>query len=500
MSLIRTRASISFLALALALALAPLGVGCSKEKGEGTPEAIGQTVENKDADTKILVRVGKFRVDEISMQLSLPADLEAVEEADFYPEVTGVIDLIEKREGETVKKGEAIVLLVDQELRLTKEMKDLALEDKQTAARLAEIAVQEADAAVVQKAFLVEQADREHQRFVKLAGEDGLVSPEEFETKLYAKREAEGNLQAAKLVVERRRVEKEQAASAVKLAAKELETAAFNLSRTILRSPIDGVITFLDHKKGELVSPSTKVFSVVRLDRLESRMQVPQRELRRLREGLVVDIECGVFPGRVFPGKVRVINPVIDKDGGTVAVLVDVEATPKPRTPEEGGKPTDPEEVPPRLLPGMFVDGRIVTATHENAVLVDKRAVLYDAGQPILFLVRDGKAYRCEIEPGFSVRTHLEILGLTTTGTDESGVETRQEIGLSKRQASGGEEFELEFGRLVLVGQNKLNPATLVQIEGAKDSAETSEPEEPESDEPEEPESDLPVPDEGRSE
>lgn len=452
-----------FLVLAL---LSVLGLslvsGCRRLDSSAAPDGDGATAGENSAELAVLVRLGAFEIGEISTRLSVPADLEAVDEADFYPEVTGIIHEIRKREGDVVEKDEAIVLLGDEELRLAKETKELVLEDARTKQSLAAVAVKEGESTIEQKMAVVEQSNREYDRANQLLEDEGIVSPEAMETKLYAKKKAEGELNASRLALERLKLEEEQAASTVKQAAKDLETAAFKLSRTVLRSPIAGHISFLEHKKGELVSPSSLVFAVVNVERLQARVHVPQRELGRLRVGQRVEITCSVFPGEVFSGTVDVINPVIDKEKGTARMIVDVQST--PQSPDR----TDPV---PRLKPGMFIDADVVTATHSEALLVDKRAVIYDNRQPVVFLVSDGKARRCIVTPGFSRKDRLEVRGLTIVG--ESADSEDEILDISRRLPVEGasariRRVELSAGRLVLVGQNKLKHLSPVQVETAR--------------------------------
>jgi len=409
------------------------------------------------------VRLGTFSIGDVSTRLSVDADLEAIREADVFPEVTGIIDRIalrdaengiEFREGDPVKKGDAVVLLVDDELRLVKENKELLLEQSRGKLDLASLAVREAEAAVRQKTVLVEKATKEWDRVRDRAGR--IVSPEEADQKRYAMEQAKGDLESANLAVERARLEESQAQQNVRLAAKELDTASWNHSRTVLRSPVDGYVSFLDLKAGELVSQSSKAFSVVDPRRLEARVWVPQRELRRLREGQEVEIRSEVWPDveKPFVGRVAVVNPVIEKDSGTVRVIVEVD---------------DPSL---RLKPGMYIDAEVITETHRATLLVMKKAILYENQQPVIFLAKDGVAKRYSLEAGISTKDVIEVLSLVhlpSEGEKASGAESTP-VDLAAREVRE-DRVELVAGKLVVAGQNKLEDGMLVRIEGTPKAA-----------------------------
>jgi membrane fusion protein (multidrug efflux system) len=79
----------------------------------------------------------------------------------------------------------------------------------------------------------------------------------------------------------------------------------------------------------------------------------------------------------VFTGSIDRISPVVDPATGTVKVTV---ATPR----QEG------------LRPGMYVEVELVTAVHDAALLVPKRALVYDNDQVFVFRLKDDEGRRVE--------------------------------------------------------------------------------------------------------
>ena len=439
--------------------------GCKPGTGDGDPPGASADAKSTtdaggaaSAGGRELVRLGSFELDEISTHLSVAADLEAVKEADVFPEVSGIIREVRKREGEAVRADEVVVQLIDDELRLVQENKQIALEQARTKLELARLAVREALAVVDQKAVLLEKARTEWDRVSGLDSERGIVSPEEADQKRYAKVQAEMDHTAAQLAVDRSRLEEDQAEQGVDLANKELATADLNLRRTSLVSPIDGMISLLDLHPGELIGPSAMAFAVVDTSRLEARVHVPQRDLRRIEVGQRVLIHCEVFADaeRPFEGRVSVINPVIDPATGTVRLIVEVD--------DSSG----------RLKPGMFIDAEVITETRKDSLLVSKKAIIYENKDPVIFLEEDGVARRYILEPGLSSETSVEVLGLRRRSTDSplsgdgllaGGRAVDLNLRKSREHSDGGVGVDLARGSLVLVGQNKLQDGRAVQPE-----------------------------------
>jgi len=97
---------------------------------------------------------------------------------------------------------------------------------------------------------------------------------------------------------------------------------------------------------------------------------------------------------QAFRGRVDRISPIVDPKSGTIKVTVAL--------PDSGA-----------LRPGMYVDVQLVTAVHPQALLLPKRALVYDNDQIFVFrLHHDGEtetAERVLVEPVLEDETHIEV-------------------------------------------------------------------------------------------
>lgn len=210
-----------------------------------------------------------------------------------------------------------------------------------------------------------------------------------------------------------------------------VDDARRNLAYTEVRAPFAGIVTERLVNVGDSVTLSQPLFRIVDFDSIVARIYVPEKELPDLATGLDARLTAEAIGGMSFAGTVDRISPVVDPGTGTVKVTV---ATPF----QEG------------LRPGMFVEVELVTAVHEDALLLPKRTVVYDNDQ--LFVFRLGDERRVE---RVKVESLLE---------DVENIEP------------GGDLVEGDL--IVVAGQASLKDGALVRLPGDPDPADDEDDEE----------------------
>ena len=149
---------------------------------------------------------------------------------------------------------------------------------------------------------------------------------------------------------------------------------------------------------GDHVTLNQPLFRIVDFDSIVARIYVPEKELPALATGLETRLTAEAIGGVSFFGSVDRISPVVDPGTGTVKVTV---ATPR----QEG------------LRPGMYVEVELVTAVHEDALLLPKRSVVYDNDQLFVFRLGDERRVeRIKVEPVLEDIENIEPAGGLSTG------------------------------------------------------------------------------------
>ena len=99
------------------------------------------------------------------------------------------------------------------------------------------------------------------------------------------------------------------------------EMAKLELSYTTVVAPISGVVASRDIKPGNFVQINSPIFRIVDSQRLEATLNVPEREIAKLRPGQQVKLVADALPGREFTGSVDRVAPVVDTGTGTFRVV-----------------------------------------------------------------------------------------------------------------------------------------------------------------------------------
>lgn len=179
------------------------------------------------------------------------------------------------------------------------------------------------------------------------------------------------------------------------------ERASVRHSYATVRAPFDGVVATREVQVGARVAAGTKLFSMVKLDEIVARIYVPGRYLSVVALEQPAVIASEFLPDRSFKGWVKRISPVIDPKSGTFKVTVGV----------RGDKPTE-------LPPGLFVNVRIITDTRPAAVLVPKRAVVYEGGERYIFVVNNEQASKRKLQAGYEDPQNIEALNGLEPGAE----------------------------------------------------------------------------------
>ncbi len=170
------------------------------------------------------------------------------------------------------------------------------------------------------------------------------------------------------------------------------QEARLNLEHTQITAPISGYIGERLRRPGDRIQPSDKLFTIVNNQEMIAVVHVPEKEVGVVRKGQKAFVTSQHLSGSEFPGWIKRVSPVVDPQSGTFKVTIGI------RNQEN------------RLRPGMFVNAHIITDVHQNTVLIPKTAVIYENENIHVFVVRDGKAAKVILQPGYQDYEKIESL------------------------------------------------------------------------------------------
>jgi membrane fusion protein (multidrug efflux system) len=169
-----------------------------------------------------------------------------------------------------------------------------------------------------------------------------------------------------------------------------LSDAERELAYAEVRAPVAGTVTRRNIQIGDPVQVGQHLFDIVDFDSLVARVYVPEKHLSELVPGIQARIAAPSLARTDYRGAVDRVAPVVDPKTGTVKVTVAV------------GRQSG-------LRPGLYVDVDLVTAVHPEALLLPKRALVFDDEQTYAFRMNDeGRAERVRVQTVLSDKRWVE--------------------------------------------------------------------------------------------
>ena len=164
-------------------------------------------------------------------------------------------------------------------------------------------------------------------------------------------------------------------------------------------SPITGIITEKRIEAGDIVSSSTRLFSVADVSTLVARIQVSELEVSTLRAGETVPLTVDALGGQRVDGRIRRVFPAAD----SATRLVPVEVALSGR--QLAG-----------LRPGYTIRATLALDRRDDALLVPSRAVSGPAGARAVYVVKGGLVERRAVRIGSDMSGLSEILDGVSEG------------------------------------------------------------------------------------
>jgi len=294
------------------------------------------TVLRRSANGGIQYRTAKVTRGDIEAIVVTTGTINPVTLVDVGSQVSGKIAKIYVDFNSRVKKGD-ILAEIDQSSFLTR-------------IKQAEANYQSAKASLERARVTMETSKKKYERALKLF-EQKLISPEEKET-------AETNYFNAVADYQSALARLEQAKS-------QLESSRVDLSYTVIKSPIDGVVIKRNINVGQTVAASFQapvLFQIANdLTKMQVECSVDEADIGKIKEGQKVRFTVDAFPEESFEGVVSQVRyaPEVVQNVVTYTTIVSVE---------------NPEM---KLRPGMTATVSIIVGEARNVLRVPNAALRF---------------------------------------------------------------------------------------------------------------------------
>jgi HlyD family secretion protein len=281
-------------------------------------------------------------------------------EVKISPDISGEIVDLNVQEGDSVKKGQVLA-------RIYADIYSSQRDEAAARVTQSQATVANSEANLNALKAQLDQAKLTYDRYKGLHDEK-VISDAEFEQYQTQYRTAQSQYNAAQQNIRSLR-------AATQSTRTSLEAANKNLGRTVLVSPMNGVISSLSVKKGERVAGNsfalgTEMMRVAEMDVMEVRVDVGENDIVKVSIGDSADIEVEAYNNRKFKGIVTQIasstktaqTATGDVTNYEVRIRID------PSSYHDLADPSKPKKFPFR--PGMNASADIKTKRKDNVVSV----------------------------------------------------------------------------------------------------------------------------------
>jgi HlyD family secretion protein len=337
-------------------------------------------------------------------------EIVATRFADIGSSVMGRVVALNVAEGDRVHAGQVLARIDPVQARSESVAADeqvKALEAEEQAARQQ---VQSATAAVEQAEARSRETRQALARATQLRKE-GLTPQADFEAAQAASDGAVALVNAARADLDRARQMLGAAGRRVAQARAGVTRTLDILSKTEIAAPIDGVVSRLQVRLGEMVvigiqnQPGTTLMTVSDLSAIDAEIKVAEADVLRIAIGQQARVTLEAVPGRDFSGRVVEIGASALPVVGTAAAAREFRVVVRLAAPDPG------------LRPGLTCDAEVLTAERKNVLTVPLQSVVLRPGadgkeRSGVFTAKDGRAVFVPVKTGIIGGLDIEVEGV----------------------------------------------------------------------------------------
>lgn len=401
-------------------------------------------VIGKDESTKVSVEKIEYRT--ITEVVTASGKVYPEIEVKISPDVSGEIVELTVMEGDSVTKGQMLARVYADILATQRDQAAAGVNQQ-------EAQVQNFTASLEAFKARMEQAERQFKRQKQLFDEK-VISKLEFEQAENAYLTAKADYNAATQSIK-------SGKASVQSAEANLQVANKNLGRTTVVSPMTGVVSLLNVKKGERVvgnsmMAGTEMMRVADMRVIEVRVDVGENDIPKVKIGDTALVEVDAYNKRKFKGIVTQIASTNRGAGGTTQVSstevtnYEVRIRLDPASYQDLMENVKAKSFPFR--PGMSASADIQTKTHQSVLAVpinsvttrdkndtgkvakqekktapangatdnnsdnSKTADIEDLDEVVFVLQADGTVKKVKVRTDIQDMNHIEVLSGIKTG------------------------------------------------------------------------------------
>lgn len=281
-------------------------------------------------------RTGKVEKGDIRVAISATGTLAAISTVDVSSQISGQVTDVLVDYNDRVTKGQVIA-------RIDPSTYEAQIAQGDAAANSARAGLATAQA-------VLRNAEVDYQRKASL-GRQQLVS--------------RGDVDQARATLDQARAQVSQAQAQIRQQVASTQTARLNVQRSVIRSPVDGVVLTRSIEPGQTVAASLQapvLFQIAEdLSKMEIVLAIDEADIGQVKPGLDVGFTVDAFPDRQFRGKVQQVRLSATNTSNVITYPVVVAV----------------DNADQSLLPGMTANAEIEVSRRDAVLRVPNAALRF---------------------------------------------------------------------------------------------------------------------------
>lgn len=340
------RSAVSLAALAIVAAAAPLA---------------WRKYEAATAEPPVRYQTEPVRVGNLTTTVIATGQLQPTNEVEVGSEVSGIVDSVDADYNDHVKAGQVLLRINTDKFKAQVLQSQAALDAAKAKVNDAKVTLQE--------------TEKKYRRIVEARERSRNQTPSQQDLEA-----AEANYSRAKVAVETTQ-------AAVTQAEGTLTVDQTNLAKTVIRSPIDGVVLSRAVEPGQTIAASFSVTTLFKLaeslTKMKLEVNIDEADVGQVKAGQSVTFTVDAYPGRRFPGKITQLRYQSTTTNNVVTYLAVISVD-------------NPQLL---LRPGMTATAEITVNALKNVLLVPNVALRYEPASAAP-AAKDNRSWFRKLTPG----------------------------------------------------------------------------------------------------
>ncbi len=330
--------------------------------------------------TQVQYKTEEARRGDLVVTVTATGNLEPTNEVEVGSEVSGIIDTVAVDYNDRVKVGQVLAKI---------NIEKLQAQVLQSKASLATARAKVEDAQVT-----LEETQLKYKRI------------HDARERTKGQLPSQQDLEAAKAAYERAKAALASTQAQVTQAEATLSVDQTNISKAVIKSPVNGVVMSRKVEPGQTIAASfstpTMFVLAEDLTKMELQVNIDEADVGQVKEGQMVAFTVDAYPGRRFPGKIVQLRYQSTTTNGVVTYLAVISVN--------NGEML--------LRPGMTATAEITVLALKEALLVPNTALRFVPPQTGATPVADNRSWFRKLMPG-------PPMGNRTPAVEEESTEGR---------------------------------------------------------------------------